>query len=343
MAGIRHHILPRFLLRGFASQINGTKVFTWVYRKNSRAFEASTKDVSVEKYFYGKDGEANADPEITELEIEFSALLSELREYSSKEEVTDPRVAEFIAHLCIRTKHLRDSLRESTEFLLESLEEYLSDFRNLKGLILHDPQIMENAFEAKIKDFQMPRHQKDMIMALLPSMASTLLDQQKSEFQFLAKAFFAQIQETLPTMLRDTHITTLSKESIPEPRVGNYRSLKWFVRHSKVPLILGDVGCLFEVSGNRYTSLDSKDELKNVFLPISSHQILVGTSSNFAQKINFQSLKKAYVKRSREYFICSESSTEMASLASSIGEDAEIVSKTELEQIVKEILLKKKP
>lgn len=325
MAGIRHHILPRFLLKGFASQINGAKVFTWVYRKNSKAFEASTKDVSVEKYFYGKDGEANVDPEITELEIEFADLLTELRECSSKEEIIDPKVAEFITHLCIRTKHLRDSLRESTEFLLESLEEYLSDFRNLKGLILHDPQIMENALEAKIKDCQI------------------LLDQQKSEFQFLAKAFFTQVQETLPTMLKETHITTLSKELIPEPRVGNYRSLKWFVRHSKVPLILGDVGCLFEVSGNRYKSLDSKDELKNVFLPISSHQMLVGTSSNFAPQINFQSLRKAYVKRSREYFICSEPSTEMDSLVSSIGEDAEIISKAELEQIIKEILSKKKP
>lgn len=194
MAGIRHHILPRFLLKGFASQINGTKVFTWVYRKNSRAFEASTKDVSVEKYFYGKDGEANVDPEITELEIEFADLLTELREYSSKEEITDPRVAEFITHLCIRTKHLRDSLRESTEVLLESLEEYLSDFKNLERLILHDPQIMVNAFEAKNKDYQIPQHQKDMIMTLLTSMASTLLDQRKLEFQFLSKAFFAQIQ-----------------------------------------------------------------------------------------------------------------------------------------------------
>jgi hypothetical protein len=226
--------------------------------------------------------------------------------------------------------------------LLESLEEYLSDFRNLKGLILYDPQIIETAFEAKLKDCQMPQHQKDMIMASLPSMASTLLDQQKSEFQSFTKAFFAQIQEALPTMIKDIHVTTLSKELIPEPRVGNYRSLKWFVYPSKVSLILGDVGCLFEVSGNRYTSLDSKDELKNVFLPISSHQILVGTSSDSAPQIDLQSLKKAYIKRSREYFICSESSTEMDSLALSIGEDAEIISKTELEQIMKEILSKKK-
>lgn len=342
MAGIRHHILPRFLLKGFASQINGKKVSTWVYRKNSKPFEASTKDISVEKYFYGKDGGANVDPEITELEIEFAALLTELRGCSSKEEVNDPRVAEFITHLCTRTKHLRDSFRESTEFLLESLEEYLSDFGNLKGLILSDPQIMRNAFEAKIKGFQIQQHQKDIIMSLLPSMASILLDQQKSEFRSLIKTALEQTKEALPTMLKEAHITTLSQELIPEPRIGNYRSLKWFVLHSEVPLVLGDVGCLFEVSGNRYKSLDSKDKLENIFLPIASDRILAGTPSKSAPKIDFQSFKEIYVKQSREYFVCSEPSTEMVSLASSIGEASEIISKVELEQIIKKVLLKKR-
>ncbi|HXQ36271.1 MAG TPA: hypothetical protein VN843_19825, partial [Anaerolineales bacterium] len=31
MAGKRHHILPRFLLRGFASRVNGDRVFAHVY------------------------------------------------------------------------------------------------------------------------------------------------------------------------------------------------------------------------------------------------------------------------------------------------------------------------
>lgn len=342
MAGIRHHILPRFLLKGFASHISGTKVFTWVYRKDIKAFKASTKDVCVEKHFYGKEGEANVDPEITELELEFAELLTKLRASSDKEKITDLRVAGLITHLCIRTKHLRDSLRESTEFLLESLEEYLSDFKNLKGIILYNPQMLLDNFEEKIKNHQIPQPQKDTLMALLPSMASTLLDQRKSDFQFLAKIFFAQIKETLPAMLKETHIMTLSKDLIPEPRVENYRSLKWFVCYSKIPLILGDVGCLFEVSGNRYKSLDSKDELKNIFLPISSHQMLVGTLSNSAPRINFRSLRKEYVKRSREHFICSKPSKEMDLLASSIGEEAEIISKAELEKIVKEIITKRK-
>lgn len=64
MAGIRHHILPKFLLKGFASKVDGQEVFTWVYRKEGKVFEANTLNVSVEKHFYGKTGELNVDDEI---------------------------------------------------------------------------------------------------------------------------------------------------------------------------------------------------------------------------------------------------------------------------------------
>lgn len=68
MAGVRHHILPRFLLKGFASRVDNQKAFTWVCRKDGSPFEASTRDVSVEKYFYGKEGNISADEEITAIE-----------------------------------------------------------------------------------------------------------------------------------------------------------------------------------------------------------------------------------------------------------------------------------
>jgi hypothetical protein len=47
MAGSKHHILPRFLLKGFASRIipraeKQDDVFVWVYRKEGKTFEAKT-------------------------------------------------------------------------------------------------------------------------------------------------------------------------------------------------------------------------------------------------------------------------------------------------------------
>lgn len=146
MTGIRHHILPKFLLRGFESKTIDRTVFAWVYSKKHSHREMSTKDISVEKYFYGRGEEVNIDPEITEIEPEFADLLNYLREKS--EEVSDPRIAKFITHLSTRTKHLRDSVGESMEFLNEYLDKYFSDFENIKKRALNNPQTMEALFEA---------------------------------------------------------------------------------------------------------------------------------------------------------------------------------------------------
>jgi len=79
MAGIRHHILARFLLKGFASKVSGDQTFTWVYRKEGKVFESNIINVAVERYFYGKEGELSVDDEITEIEKTFAPLLSSLR------------------------------------------------------------------------------------------------------------------------------------------------------------------------------------------------------------------------------------------------------------------------
>jgi hypothetical protein len=51
MAGIRHHILPRFLLRGFKSKTIYGKVFAWVYSKKHSHREMSTKDITLSEEY----------------------------------------------------------------------------------------------------------------------------------------------------------------------------------------------------------------------------------------------------------------------------------------------------
>src|SRR5215207_5356474 len=99
MAGIRHHILPRFLLKGFASKVVADQVFTWVYRKNGKVFESNIINVAVERYFYGKGGELNVDDEITEIENTFAPFLTSLRREEDGYYIVDPKMSEFVGHL----------------------------------------------------------------------------------------------------------------------------------------------------------------------------------------------------------------------------------------------------
>jgi hypothetical protein len=49
MSGKRHHFVPRFLQRGFASHIKDGNVFTWVYRRHGPPF--NTQAVGSGLYF----------------------------------------------------------------------------------------------------------------------------------------------------------------------------------------------------------------------------------------------------------------------------------------------------
>src|SRR2546421_3400407 len=109
MAGKRQHVLPRFLLKGFASRTVGEKVFAWVYRKHGSPFETVIENISVEKHFYGKDGEITADDTITDLESGYAYLIDTLRQQRHGYEIPDSTVSEFVTHLAIRTHHLRES------------------------------------------------------------------------------------------------------------------------------------------------------------------------------------------------------------------------------------------
>ena len=126
MAGTIQHILPKFLLKGFASRIQKKEVLTWVYRKDKPPFETNIKNIGAERNFYGKEGKLSVDPEITDFEGKYAPLLDELRAIRKNQEIYDPRIANFITHLAIRTKHIREFFRESSEFIIERMSDFFS-------------------------------------------------------------------------------------------------------------------------------------------------------------------------------------------------------------------------
>lgn len=339
MTGKRHHILPRFLLSGFASKTTGDgKIFTWVYSKNHDPREISTKDVSVEKHFYGRDGEVNVDPEITELEKEFASLVRDLREKSG--EVIDPRIAKFITHLCTRTKYLRDSVVKIHEFQNEFLDEHFSSSENIKNRSSNSPQIIQ----ALCKDYNIPPQQRDIFAPVLQLIICNHLDKYEDEFKKISEEYFSEVKQAQKNEVKKSHLETLSQNLLPVNRVEKYDSLKWFVCDSSISLVLGDVGCLFKISGNRYKPLDDKkDKIKNIFLPISSNKMLVGTSSHQKPKIDFNHLITIYVEYSREFFICSKSSQKMKSLRFSLGKKAGILTNEEMKKMTTSTILSSIP
>jgi len=71
MSGSRHHVIPRFLIKGFATDKKSGKGFSQsskkskkknqqfytVVHENNNIYSANINNVFVEKFFYGKKGE----------------------------------------------------------------------------------------------------------------------------------------------------------------------------------------------------------------------------------------------------------------------------------------------
>lgn len=339
MAGVRQHILPQFLLKGFCTRTEtDDTAFTWVYRKDGKPFKTNVTKIGVEKYFYGRGGEVNVDDEITALEGVYAHLCNELRK-GNNGELHDPKIPELIAHLSVRTKHFRDSFHESSEFLIDKLSEYLQRPDNLKKAILNKPELIKEKVEKVFADKPIPRPQKDILEQQLISMFITSLDEQQGQYQQLVQILFTPIKAMITKAVKEGHIKALIKAPAPELRAKDLKSLKWFISKSDIPLILGDMMCLFETAGpKRFKSLNDKsDAIKNVYLPIASDRMLVGTSLYEIPQMDFNVINEAIAKCSKEFFICSESSTEIMKLLSLIGIESDIISKEELERIANQL------
>jgi len=326
MSGKRHHILPRFLLKGFANQQKGKEIYTWVYPKGKKPYTNNISKVSIDKHFYGKDGEINADIEITNLEFKYALLIDELRNKTYLDKIVEVEktlIPDFIAHLSIRTKHLRVSLEESTQKFLIQVENHFSDFNNYKKLLID-----------KIKS-----EKPNTFLQPIYSEGSSFLDNRELELKEIPANVINSFKSLISETIRETHNKALAENPNPQIRAAMYQELRWFIYSSNEPLIIGDAGCLFEIDGYRRFKCfhDGTDKIKHIFLPIASNKILIGSHSQLS-KIDVKTINEAIVKSSREFFICSEYSEYYTGLLPLIGKESELISQEEIEKIINESL-----
>lgn len=363
MAGKRHHIIPRFLQKGFASRIVKNKkseiVFTWRYMKNVVLPETdfSTKDTIVSEHFYGKEGEINADDEITKVENDkFSPLIDKLREGSCNTNESKTEIAELIAHLSVRTKVVRKGIEQMSERTFEGIKEVLTDNEISSDLISRASKediagIFDEALntsspemDSALAMFQLfglgKENVKDLTTDLIISNQQN--EETKEETQSFVRDLFSKIFdgiiEDLPESIRKGHNQSLLNNTIPLPRVEKYEQLNWIIYEVTSSLILGDIACVFRELGKKsFKTSCELDKTGQVYLPISDKQILIGMVDTEEVETNVKVLNEAMARCSYEQFISSEKSDEKIDLIEFIGLDSQIVSDEEIMRELDEI------
>jgi len=130
---------------------------------------------------------------------------------------------------------------------LDTLFNYLADKKNFNEFLLEyykrHPEVLRQALDnalarMPLERFQRRRLRSIMMGLLTPEIIAGQIEQESSEYSFMFKALGPMLLEKLPTLVAEGQINTLAKSLIAEPRVDDYRRMRWRIRKSSQPLIL---------------------------------------------------------------------------------------------------------
>jgi hypothetical protein len=299
------HYIPRLLLRRFASRSKRDEFFIWCFRKGQPPYEANVNGIAAERYFYGKSTETPIESEMGNRETLYAELL---REIASTETITSNQafqLSDFIAHLMIRTRHLRTGMSQTFEHLFRDVFQQAATHPKTEALISRAIE-----FQADIKKESLNKQERALREQALKKLMLQELD------------IDSKIKE-IPTMAKQAQVAALEKRH-PE-RTRQLIDLKWSVINTD-HLILGDVGLIAYDEENRQFkpgSTFNPESQEYLFLPISPNALIAGSRADHQLKLDENRINLASARLSENFFVSSTNSKAEEDLRASIGMDFE--------------------
>ena len=344
MAGSRQHFIPRFLQKGFASKVQKQEYYTWVFTKGENPYEANLRNIGLENAFYGKPEESNIDDILTKREGTYFEYVNRLREYDSAQSLDGRVPSEFVTHLMVRAKHIRESFCEIGDALIDSAKKKLDSPEKMNQMLLNllanDPELIEQSLRKAIEKERLQgatQHEKDVLIKYaMSTIIPQMIPQLGAEGYALFSQVFPKMKGEMPAVAKNAQIKALLKSVAPEKIVekldGLYWSLNVIAKHA---FILGDIGPIarYEPEFHFKPFFFAKGELSQIFLPISDKHMIVGKSSKDSQIPELYELNNASASLSQYYFISSSNSENEKILSNMIASRSSNISVDENAEI----------
>lgn len=338
MSGKRQHYIPQFLQKGFAinAEQDSHKRQVWMHRQGATPKKVNTRHVGVENFFYSGFKDPHLDNSITAFESAHNSLLKPDTQIT---EIDKEAVGNLLAHLEIRTQHLRKSFQASADTLFEETLKFLKSDELLTQLI-HD--LIEQGsplfFDAMWSEFRArgfdskdlselgltSQRLKEIMAACIPQFTSMIRSKEKEYALAVSSAG------------KSGQLKALNKTLAPQSKTERFAELNFEIqRQDEMAFVLGDSIVLFHIDGERPFKpfLEKGDCLRSVYLPLSPNSVLIGSSS--PPSFDLKLLSNEIIASSNEFFIADRpfSDSEQSGL---IGQNAHLLTSTEIREIVLE-------
>lgn len=333
MAGIRQHYLPRFLLKGFVSKEKKGQRFTYVFTKDSKAYETNIINIGLEKHFYDSQNEHKTDEAVTVDEERHSPFVLDLRTLNETTKVDSQKSMAFIVHMFKRTKHTRESIVDFHKGFVDVMQNSLnsdahSQQRFADFIKTNRDDIAELMKEKLTKQYWYlsPIQLDVQIQILLGKIIKEPSHAPEDFFRFFQEVF-NRLKRDTPQISKSAQNRALLNDKVKDNYFRLENSFEWrvfFLDSSNY--ILGDVGPIgrSKFENNYKTLIPKSQNLEEIVLPISDKHLLVGAyPENFLSEYNAKYINKASASLSKFFFVSTRNDEKMEELVSLIGANAE--------------------
>jgi hypothetical protein len=303
MAGRKQHFIQQHLIKGFSYDYPRDPCHVWVYRKDRSPFPTATAGYGAERDFYGKPGGESLDERITDAEAEhFNGFISLVRD-GPLGAVDSTAATAFAIHVMARSKNIRSMLTEGVEAIMVHAGPIMSDPKFQEQLIVRslreDPRMFAKLGLQLDADSRPSVARK--VQKLLLKLARKFVRQKSSEIGVFMQTFLGNLREFVAEGQRRTLQKLLNELS--GTRVRELQSLHWQSFEAPRPLVLGDSVVFVELTDGRFkTATEPGDQLRSVWLPVSSKRLLRGARGPDDESINVANINRGAVACSYDSF-----------------------------------------
>jgi len=329
MSGRNQHFIPRFLQRAFG--IRPARKEIWYFGRGEGAERRPVKRTASGDFFYSEpqaDGRPTLDDAITRMESDLAALLNEIRTKNPGDTIASPTAAAIVSHLAQRTAHLRATLGEGVERLLQRMEETFSERSNVEAFMGLDSPVPEDRFRElviselatrpEIARHGIPQRILERIAFLVAKENTGALVKQGAEF---VNTVVVPLHSRSTGLVRDSHNKALGEMIGPNEYRTLLQTFDWSVEPGpETGAVLPDcvaIGLgLDGVAGNHL--LVGGKNMAAIMFAMSPERLLVGRKSGFLMPIDLDYNFEA-VSHSHTFFLAPRNDEETARLHTMIG------------------------
>ncbi len=339
----RQHTLPRFLLQGFASRSTNDEHMSFVFRADRPPFETNIKNISVERFFYGKDDDTLEIP-LSKHEARIAPVIQRLLSSTEVGQEEAAELSRFVAVLAARSRPMRLAVGDVLELGIEKVFARLdpNSLRLMARNRVHqDPAYAENLARrcwGLPIGAPLPPEIKIAVRRFILKMLEGDFPQATEQFIEHAKAQLREVANR--ASIGELHVRALAE--LQEGDSTSTRFLDWCWR-TRVDddgnFVLGDLGpiAISEI-GTLGSPATLGRDVRAILLPLSPRVALIGSRKLDEQVPSAEELAVATAELSREYFISARNTPRELSLQRRVGIRSQLIPTHEMDTIVDELL-----